>query len=328
VTDDDDSEARALAHAAGLPRYNAPVLDIVAKPPFLHRDTVLHGFILRSNMTKLQTAIDTLFGPLGLNYQVETSAVLLTALYVGRAMATEGRYVDLGWSSEIDLAFWALARGTEGLVWIPFYMFVDSGVALIAGREVYGFPKQLARFDRDMTTLGDDPRVAVRTDFFRPLGAGPTAALKDQVLVRIRAAPAGVGFLEDGEEGPRSPERIDETEFLERFGEAMGRPPGLVAELTPPYARPNGVSVPMLFLKQFRDAAAPDRACYRAAVRLDTRSAGDIQIAEIKDRFAVDLTPSGSHPIAADLGLTSGMVAEAGFIIRQDFDVSQATVLP
>ncbi len=330
MTDDDVTEARELGLAASLPRYDAPVLDIVAKPPFLHEDTVLHGFILRSDMGDLQTAIDRLFEPLGLRYQVETSAALLTALYVGRARSTEGRYADLGWSSEIDVAFWALARGPDGLVWIPFYMFVDSGVALIAGREIYGYPKQLARFERDMTTLNSDPTVAVRTDFFRPRVAGPAPVVND-VLVRIRAARAGVDFLaKEGfrEEETRITERIDEETFLERFSVAMGRPPGLINDLTLPYGTPRGVSVPMLLLKQFRDAAAPDRACYRSAVRVDTRSVGNIEIVEIKDRFVVDLTPSGSHPIAADLGLTSGMVAEAVFAIRQDFNVNHATLLP
>lgn len=331
MIDDDGSDPRELALTAGLPRYNAPVLDIVAQPPFRHEQTVLHSFILRSDQAELQTLVDALFSPLGLRYQVESSAALLTALYVGRATSTTGRYARLGWSSEIDLAFWALARGEDsGLVWIPFYMFVDSGIALIAGREIYGFPKQIARFERDMTTLEDDPRVAVRTDFFRPSLTGPSAAVND-VLVRIRAARAIEDFLPEEapqKEEARGAKEIDEVTFLQQFSMAMGRPPGLILDVVPPYGTPQGVSVPMLFLKQFRDAAAPDRACYRAAVRVDTQSIGPRDFKKIEGRFVVDLTPSGSHPIAADLALRSGMVVEAAFIIRQDFDVNVATVLP
>jgi len=322
VTDTGNNDLAAEALFTGLPRFTAPVLDIVAEPPFVHRDTVLHCFVLRSDQAKLQVAVDMMFQPLGLSYQVASSAALLTALYVGQATATAGRYARFGWSSEIDLAFWSLARGQDGkLVWIPFYMFVDSGIALVAGREVYGFPKQLAQFERDMTTIDRDPGVAVRTSFFPP-AVGQRGAVND-ILVRIRRSQGEALLENDG----RGLERIDAGVFTARFAEAMGQPVELMPEITPPYGTPNGIAVPMLLLKQFRDAEAPDRACYRAAVCADSRSLGPVQIALVTEEIAVDLTASGSHPIADDLGLVSGMTAEAGFVIQQDFEVNRARIV-
>ncbi|WP_152616608.1 acetoacetate decarboxylase family protein [Sphingomonas sp. ERG5] len=320
MTDDAKDFAARLARAEALPRYSAPILDIVAEPPFLHRDTVLHCLILKSDIGVLQAAVDDMFAPLGLSYQVASSAVLLTALYVGRASASGGQYGRYGWSSEIDVAFWALARGSDGkLVWIPFYMFVDSGIALVAGREIFGFPKQIAQFDRDMSTLGSDAAVSVRTDFFLP-SLAPAVAVRD-TLVRIRAA--------DGVEmkSMEGIEKIDESAFEHMFADAMGLGESIVNEVTPPYGTPNGIAVPMLFLKQLRDAAAPDRACYRAAILADTKSVGMVSLSVIGKKLAVDLTPSVSHPIARDLGLVSGMIAETGFVIRQDFDVNIGRVL-
>jgi hypothetical protein len=274
-------------------------------------------------MDVLQLAVDNMFGFLGNAFRVVSGAVLLSALYVARATASGGRYARFGWSSEVDLAFWALARGTDGkLVWVPFYMFVDSGIALVAGREIYGYPKQLARFERDMGTLDHDPSVAVRTSFFPP-SPDPTAAV-DEILIRIRDTGPKALVAEE----PRRFQPIDESNLPAILAHGMNMPVGLMEELTPPYGTPNGISVPMLLLKQFRDAASPATACYRAAICVETQSMGDVQVGIITNPVTLEIASSESHPIAQDLALNPGPIDPPGFVIHQDFRVHNARSLP
>jgi len=306
-----------MADPEALPPYIAPVLNIVAEPPFRHEDTVLHALILDGDADALQTSVDAMFAPLGLRFQVATSAVLATALYVERAFGENGHYARFGWARETDVAFWALARDPgAGLVWIPLYMFVDSGIALIAGREIYGFPKQIAAIERDMATLDDDLSVDVRVEHFPP--ATDRIPAVTEVLMAIRRGPAAAG-------GPLDT-LLDMTDFAMRFAQALGVD-DMIGTLIPPFGGNGGVTVPMVFLKQFRDIVDPERACYREAVMVETQSVGNVSIRVAPDDWVVDLTTSASHPIADDLGIAASSAALAAFVIKQDFVVGAGAVL-
>jgi hypothetical protein len=248
---------------------------------------------------------------------VAAPTVLATALYVEKAFGENGHYARFGWARETDVAFWALARDPqERLVWIPLYMFVDSGIALIAGREIYGFPKQIAAIERDMTTLDDDLGVDVRVEHFPPAASKIPAVT--EVLVRIeRAAAAGNGMMSA---------MLDAADFAMQFAQATGVD-NMLDPLIPPYGGVNGIGVPMVFLKQFRDIVDPTRACYRAAVMVETQSVGNVSIRVAPGNWVVQLAASASHPIADDLGIAAASPALAAFIIKQDFVVGTGTVL-
>jgi hypothetical protein len=76
--------------------------------------------------------------------------------------------------------------------------------------------------------------------------------------------------------------------------------------------------VPMFFLRQFRDIADPERACYQAIIE----AACDLTAwhgGGFLDEHLLTLEDCASHPVACDLGLAPG-TTETGFGIWAEFD--------
>ena len=71
-----------------------------------------------------------------------------------------------GHVKEADIGLWIWVQGGEadkpetwGDYLLPVYLFVDSGAALSAGREVFGYPKLLGSFERENDNPDNDARV-------------------------------------------------------------------------------------------------------------------------------------------------------------------------
>jgi hypothetical protein len=271
----------------------------VAAPPFLHRGAVLHAFMMRGDQATLQALVaNTLNRAAGMQFDVVTDLVLFTALYVSSVTSTDPRWGGRGTAPETDIGFWVLTRGGRigqppKLRWWPTYLFVDSGPALVIGREIYGFPKHMGRINRSSGDLATDPRVAVTTQFFRE--ASPDARPVTDTLVQLRPAAAALPVLAAGQIAPgMSVEALD-------AGVGMlvhdGLPPAPSAGL--PY-----VSMPMVLLTQFRDAATPSETVCQAVIALDVAVQGVPNIGAIFDPVELVLQDAVSHPIASQHGLT------------------------
>ncbi|WP_437721297.1 hypothetical protein [Sorangium sp. So ce861] len=64
--------------------------------------------------------------------------------------------------------------------------------------------------------------------------------------------------------------------------------------------------VTLAVLKQFRDIEHPDRACYQAIVEAKAKVRALRGFGPLPGTLRVDWDGHGSHPFAADLGLTPG----------------------
>jgi len=74
----------------------------------------------------------------------------------------------------------------------------------------------------------------------------------------------------------------------------------------------------MFFLRQFRDVAEPDRACYQAIIE----AACDLTAwrgGGFLEEHVLTIRDCASHPLARDLGLAPGPI-ETGFGFWADFD--------
>ena len=114
---------------------------------------VLHSFCIPADRTKLQALLDKTFAaPSGgkIRYEAVGSTVFLSFAEIAKCVVTDPIEKDQGYSSEIDVTIWIMARRSDSLLalrWIPVYLFVDSAPAMTSGREIWGFPKQGGRFD-------------------------------------------------------------------------------------------------------------------------------------------------------------------------------------
>ena len=70
----------------------------------------------------------------------------------------------------------------------------------------------------------------------------------------------------------------------------------------------------MLFLKQFRDVAYADRACYQAIVEAPLEVSGDI-VEPLGQGYRLDLDDFDSAPIRRELGIPPGNI-DVSFAFR------------
>jgi hypothetical protein len=209
-------------------------------------------------------------------------------------------FSTFGVSEETDIGFWLLVADTKNggkLYWYPAYLFVDNWVALIAGREVWGFPKALAT----MTETGN--RLAISTLMLKTETPNDKAVFAELFSI--------------------SPMPEQHESLLERLGGGIAAIFACLTELSPPpwapdlFERIEAAIKPGLglfpkfggfvMIKQFRDADSETAACYQEAIGLlptlkGLPTAGGASGATC----TLNLQTYASQPIAADLGLKPG----------------------
>ncbi|HEY2051871.1 MAG TPA: hypothetical protein VGH03_21235 [Caulobacteraceae bacterium] len=280
----------------------------------------MHNFCLPADGAKLQAWLDkTFLAPKGVKYRALGDRVFLGIAEIQKLYLLN-EHPSRGWTSEIDITIWILAQreGEGGLAlrWIPAYLFVDSGPALCTGREVWGFPKQLGRFD--FSPKGPDP-AAARTfaadgwvvDVYGPQSQAHWAPMFE---VRPAAPVRREGILGSLEElGRKAVERLngDLVSAAGRIQSAIG-----MGEMT------------MAFLKQFPDCANPNRACYQEVVEAKATVTGHSASGLTHDAYEVRVISYDSHPYLDELGISSDwQQVGQGFWMQFDFQQDLGAVV-
>jgi hypothetical protein len=210
----------------------------------------------------------------------------------------------IGWAPEIDFGFWMPvgAGRTKGGVWVPErplaftpYIWVDSGLAIIGGRTVFGFMKEMGRM-RMPATPKDEPYFFLETDVIRKFA--PESKVEQLALIETRKAKTSL-WTELKDFG-----RMGEN-LLKAAGEILAADPlpvpsaGMGIEMLKDF----GTRVPMVFLKQFPAAEDASKACYQAIVEAPVEIVGDVKGGWLKGEFEVDIWSYDSHKIVESLGL-------------------------
>lgn len=276
---------------------------------------VLHSFCIPADRAKLQALLDKTFtAPSGgaVRYEAIGSTVFLSFAEIGKCVATDPIEKDEGYSSEIDVTIWVMARRLDGellaLRWIPVYLFVDSAPAMTSGREVWGFPKQGGRFD--FSPAAPDPGAARRFTV--------DGWVLDPFAPTSKARWAPIFEVEPKPEPPRDEGVLSSLAAL--ADRAVGRLSQEMMQIaTTLRSTLSAGAVTMAFLKQFPDAADPMRACYQAVIEgqshvLQFRGAG-----LTANDYRVRVSSYASLPFLTELGVTSDW-QDVGKGIWVDFD--------
>src|SRR5262249_34522151 len=138
------------------------------------------GFMFTSKRQTLQVVCDEMLNAPArgaVQFRAVSSYVFLTALYQPRVQSSDAVDRTTGYVEEIDLAFWILTFGGRSdamsswtLRWFRVWLFVDTGSAIAAGREVFGYPKHQAWFSRPISATPRDAAVTVETLAFEHAG--------------------------------------------------------------------------------------------------------------------------------------------------------------
>lgn len=303
----------------------------VFRGPYLQRNAQLAAFLLDADITALQSLCDATlntpsdkavdYAPLG------PYTLLVYADMQIRSLDPHDR--ELGWMNETEVSVWApltLRKNVGGFkspdhaAWLLPYLFVDNPYAIAAGREVYGFNKTWGQFEHP-----DDiqhPEFALDVWGFDAFG--PEAEGKPRRLLEARALAPNAGGDIPGEWSSWDAARSTLIQYLfaDWNPEESGTDATWVAQLE---------TMPLVFLKQFRDAENFGKACYQAVLeaplRIETFHGGGMLTGE----YGLTLHPMTSHPLAGVLGLqvdAEGMARTlAGFWLHVDFVLESGMIM-
>jgi hypothetical protein len=299
-----------------LPDYVDGGIGIpVFRGPYLQREAHITAFLLPARIEALRSLCDTYFGtPSGGAVKVSPLGPYVLLLYAEmQIQSLDERDEAIGWMHETEVSFWTpVTSGAGHATWFLPYLFVDNPYAIAAGREVYGFPKTWGQFEKPASIQNPEFTVDVWgfTEF------DPQVEGKTQRLLETRKSDAA-------QDTP--------PETWTSWDAARSALIRLLFKDWEPQAGDGGGTqwfemlekMPLVFLKQFRDAADSHKACYQAIVeapvQLTTFHGGGFVDAD----YTVTCQPLASHPLPETLGLnvdSSGtMQALATFWLHVDF---------
>ncbi|MDB5857271.1 MAG: hypothetical protein JWQ76_960 [Ramlibacter sp.] len=306
-------------NADALPKLVEIPGDIVGTPPYHGQGCVMQSLFLAGQVAAQQAFIDRLLvEPAGgaLSFTVPTGAVMLAAVYAETMGSLDPHDAQKGVIREWDIGFWTGVWGgltaqpaSWTFYWVPSFLFVDTGSAMAAGREIFGYPKTVAGWSRGPVVPED---AAVSLDVLHYPVFGPTERPIGQTLVFVERA-ANVTAVATG--------KLDVE-----FWHSSGIPPQLLAGMDP-VPQDLSLTIPQLLLRQVRDAAQPDRASLQAATVVEIKTSNFAGAGRIPGRWSVTVAPSASHPICATLGLAPTTTTDLACWVRQDFTVPAARYL-
>lgn len=270
-----------------------------------------------------------------------------------------------GYAPELEVSIWCLAADVSAggrLVWYLPYVFVDSGPAMASGREVYGYPKQLGAFGPNYPdALASPGTTTVQGMAIQPFGPNQEATLRPMIsgtrLMGTGGSAGGGGAASFADLLSLLAEDLTVEDETIPFGPG----PELSGAITPldwpaPSASPSSIPAwagrrvldtffgrslatddpnqligdmvddpTLVFLKQFRDASCPSKACYQAiveaqlAVKPGTASYQGLD----PGLFEITIEEWDSHPIASDLGVAARtpLKPAGAFRAKLDFDI-------
>lgn len=316
---------------AELPFYVEGPANVVGNLPFVGYGATLHGFMFRGDRQALQDVADTMLNKPArnqVNFRVATSYVFMTALYQPRVQSADPVDQAVGYVPEIDVGFWILTYGGRAdqnpltqwkFRWLPVWLFVDSGSAIATGREVFGYPKMQARFENKTPDPSNpaNASVSVWTPTLEKLGHDECAQERKLLWLSPKA---GGAKLSDAKPAT-------EKQSAARFHAALKKDKDKIGEgldwqtIVPPMLSWLQVEMPMVFLKQFRDATQVRRACYQSITSVSVKTLRVLKMGFFPATYRLNFNRYPSHPIEAVLGIKSGAEPSFSFWAKQDFEV-------
>lgn len=286
----------------------------VFRGPYRQRDAHIAAFLLPARSEALRALCDTYFdAPSNGAVKVSPLGPYILLLYAEmQIQSLDERDEAIGWMRETEVSFWMPVTSRAGrAAWFLPYLFVDNPYAIAAGREVYGFPKTWGQFEKPANI--QNPEFAVDVWGFAEFNAQSEG--KVQRLLATRKSDHASNTPPDTwttwDAARSALIRLLFKDWQPQADDAGSAPWGEMEKM------------PLMFLKQFRDAADSRKACYQAVIeapaQLTTFHGGGF----IDDTYTITCHPLASHPLAESLGLNAdssgALQALAAFWLRVDF---------
>lgn len=302
--------------AGDLPRYILTDGNPVAIAPVkLEVSTSL--FLLDADLGKLQALCDAQLNLGDVTYKALAPFAIVYAATIDNYPLAD----PIGYVREHEIGVWipVVAGRQLGPLFVPErvvtyspYVWVDQGIALIGGRTVFGFAKQMGALSIADLSVGGSGSSTLDTLVLPTYGPTERAVMR-----RLLAVKKGSGGVIDALEDTWG----TGVNLLRTLGDRIeaivtGTPGSLpvpsvafVEDMIATF----GHGMRMVFLKQFPDARDGTKACYQAIVEAEVPITGAVQGGLLSGDWEVDITRFASHRVVETLGLrpraTSGDTA-------------------
>jgi hypothetical protein len=293
-----------------LPKYVEHGGDLVIRAPLDLVGVTISSFVLAADTGHLARLVGRLLDEPAqgvVAYAPAGPFVVLVCADIRRGQAHDEPDRSKGWMSERDVAFWVpLWAGKrvgplfipERLVFFMPYVFVDNIAATVTGREVFGFSKEngVLAFPERPGAGGSFSVDALVIPQYGPERRAEVARILHVAPAEV-AASSTHGAWDNVEDGARA--------VLGHLAKHLSTGALAPAAETLLHALTSwsGLGARLVFLKQFRDAEDPSRACYQAIVEAPA-VVRELRGGGVLPEHRVRVTHADSHPIVADLGLS------------------------
>jgi hypothetical protein len=309
------------------PPFLYPPASPLMHPPLALDTARLYGFWVAGDLNALQASVDRTLNACNrdlMHFTVLTHYVLLSFAEISHAHSANSADIGKGWGKEVDIVTWVMVGCTKkGELWPTFYAYplhiwVDDCMALINGRELYGYPKYECLYA--MPGPGAPPstfRLAAKG--FQPFS--PDTELGMHPLLDLDAT---VGVMDEPS--------TDVIAWREGLLACMHQTPGFW-DTHPAWRQKFDEwfnifpGVDQVFLKQFPDGSG-ECAVYQAIVVAPAKIKAIRGLSLLTGEYDLRLHSFDSFPLNITLGWQLGVQpAHCGFCIDFDFEVGDGVEL-
>ncbi len=309
--------------------------DYIVPVPGKADDTMMYCFPMKGKYENLQKVIDQRLNFSPLNEKVRffplSDFIMLVMSDIKKGYSLDKSYEKYGYLEEKALQIFVpivectLNKNQQWvaqriLFHIP-YIFVDQPFNLSIGREEFGFSKSFAKFN-----FPDSPDTAelfeVNPYGFKNYNKENPEWGAYHSLVNIKKINGNKpdGKWENSDEAWKHIyKHINPNEQEKQFKEGL---PFLLHELKD-FAHK---TIPLIFLKQFRDIINPEMACYQAITEGDGINAAFHGGWFLGSEYSINFESMASYPIMQDLGLPSSVIVNHPFWIHSDLQFNAGNV--
>ena len=312
---------------ASRPPFLYPLGSPLMHPPLALDQACLYGFWVAGDLAALQASVDRTLNACSrgqMHFTVLTHYVLLSFARISHAHSAYPVDVVKGWGKEVDIVTWVMIGCSKpGDAWPSFYAYplhiwVDDCMALINGRELYGYPKYECLYAMPA------PQEPPTTFRLAAKGFQPYAPETELAMHPLLDLDATLGVKDEPTK--------DVLAWRESLIDCMHQTPGFW-DTHPAWRKKFDEwfdffpGVEQIFLKQFPDGSGHS-AVYQAIVAASTKVKAIRGLSLLSGRYDLRLHQLDSFPLQHTLGWQLGVQpAHCGFCIEFDFEVEAAVEL-
>lgn len=313
---------------SSVPPFLYPPGSPLMHPPLALSAARMYGFWVEGGRSRLQASVNaTLNAASGgrMHFEVVSPYVLLTFTEIGHANSTNPVDQAKGWGKETDIVTWVFVACTEtgkslpsAFYAYPLHIWVDDCMALINGRELFGYPKYECSYtmpaaDADVTGF------SLAAKGFQPFSEQTELAMHRLLAVDAVDSSLQVERFQDPDVW-----RSRQLQALRELPDFWAADPSWQTDFERWFAFP---PLDQIFLKQFPDASG-EYAVYQALVAAPAAVKSISGLWLLPDTYQLSLHEFASFPLHYTLGWALGdQAAHVGFRVDFDFEVGSGKVL-